>query len=415
MSKDNAGVVDHLFRHHYGKMVSTLVRIFGLPNLEMIEDAVQDTFVNAMLKWRAGVPENPEGWLTKAAKNRVIDLIRKIKADQNRVLKMEHGSDVIAINELFLDHQIEDSQLRMIFTACHPKLNPKDQIAFALKTIAGFSDKEIAVALLLKQETVKKRLSRARKTIVEESISFSIPDAVEMNSRLGLVHEVLYLIFNEGFHSTKKDMLVRSDLCGEAIRLCTMLLKKEHYRSADGYALFALFCLHAARLETKVLDNSILVDLKNQDRSKWQQPLITIGKDALRKAMNYENFSTYHFEAVIAAEHVIAPSFESTNWENILKYRQILHDNNPTDYSAMNLAIVYLQLKQPEKCIAILENIQPSNLEKRAYLFYGIKAEYFIYLDNKPQAIHYLELAIENVSNLSEKAYLEKKKADLGK
>ena len=148
-------IVDHLFRHQYGKMVSILTRIFGLSNIEIIEDAVQDTFTKAILKWRNQVPPNPEAWLTKAARNRAIDLLRQIKAEQTRFTKINSGASAIYLNDLFLDHEIEDSQLRMIFVACHPQLDSKEQIAFALKTISGFSTMEIAAALLTKEETIK--------------------------------------------------------------------------------------------------------------------------------------------------------------------------------------------------------------------------------------------------------------------
>jgi len=205
-------VIDHLFRHQFGKMVSILCRIFGLAHLETIEDAIQDTFIKASISWREGLPENPEAWLTKAAKNRTIDLFRQLKSEKERSQFFNNGTSSIALEELFLEQEIADSQLRMIFTACHPCLDPRDQIAFALKSIAGFSQKEIAAALLLKNETIKKRLSRARATIRKKEVVFEIPQGKELEIRRIRVLEVLYLIFNEGFHSSKKEMLVRKDL-----------------------------------------------------------------------------------------------------------------------------------------------------------------------------------------------------------
>ena len=406
------GVVDHLFRHHQGKMISTLTRIYGLSNLEMIEDAIQDTFISAMIHWKNGIPDNPEGWLTTASKNRAIDLLRKVKAEDNRILKLQNGPAVISLNDMFLPDQIEDNQLRMIFTACHPKLNPKDQIAFALKTIAGFSDKEIGTALLLKYETVKKRLARARKTIQEQGITFDIPGKKEIAQRIQEVHQVLYLIFNEGFQSTKKDQVVRKDLCGEAIRLCTLLLKKENLRSGEGYALFGLFCFHAARLDAKV-EGEIIIDLKNQDRSKWEKNLIAIGHDAMNKSMQYDSISRYYVEAAIAAEHTSASSFEETNWNRILEFHYLLHENNPSDYSAMNISIVLIQLGRVKEANSFLDLIDPKKLENRAYLYYGIKAEYFIQIQDFVQANIYFNLALENVTNESEKKYIENKKSNL--
>ncbi len=388
-------------------MVSILTRIFGLSHLETIEDAVQDTFAKAILTWREQIPDNPEAWLTRAAKNRAIDLLRKIKADQDRVDKLGGGPSKIAFDNLFMNHEIEDSQLRMIFTACHPSLNPKDQIAFALKTIAGFSTKEIASALLPKEATIKKRLTRARQVINEQSISFVLPNQRELPKRLERVVEVIYLIFNEGFHSNRKDLLIRQDLCGEAIRLCKMILKKEHLRFGSAYALFALMCFQAARLESKVNEQNDIVDLKNQDRSKWYVPLILLGHEAMEKAVEgQQEFSTYHYEAAIAAVHLKAESFESTNWDKILMWSERLDELQPTPLTATNTAIVLLQLKQFHEAYELLNNIDPSKLEQRAYLYYGTMAEYYAKIGSNQEARIHIDKAAELVNNESERRYL---------
>jgi len=163
--------------------------IFGLAHLETIEDAIQDTFAKASISWRKGIPDNPEAWLTKAAKNRTIDLFRQLKSEKERSHYFKNGASSIAFSELFLEHEIADSQLRMIFTACHPSLDSRDQIAFALKSIAGFSQKEIAAALLLKDETIKKRLTRARATIRKEEIVFEIPQGKELAKRASILQK----------------------------------------------------------------------------------------------------------------------------------------------------------------------------------------------------------------------------------
>ena len=406
-------IVDHLFRHQYGKMVSILTRIFGLSNIEIIEDAVQDTFTKAILKWRNQVPPNPEAWLTKAAKNRAIDLLRQIEAEQNRFDKINSGASAIYLNELFLDHEIEDNQLRMIFVACHPKLAAKEQIAFALKTISGFSTREIAAALLTKQETIKKRLSRARNKISSQSIPFDFPDQHEMPKRLTRVMEVLYLTFNEGFHSNNKENLIRKDLCGEAIRLCQLLLKKENLRSSKLYALFGLMCFHAARLESKVNVNNEIIDLKNQDRTKWFAPLIILGNDAMNKATATSEFSSYHFEAAIAGEHVRAQSFEQTDWRKILGWYKKLAELQPSEVARLNMAIVYIQLGELARAREILDRINIIELGQRVYLFYGCLAEYHKRKDNIAEARLCLDEAIVKVSNELERTYLINKREGL--
>lgn len=403
-------IVDHLFRHQYGKMVAILANIFGLTHLEMIEDAIQDTFIKATLQWRKGLPENPEGWLMKAAKNRVIDLIRQIQAEKNRYTKITSGAAAIHLNELFLDHEIQDSQLRMIFVACHPALSPEEQIAFALKTISGFSMKEIASALLLKDETIKKRLARARKAIVRQNLQLSYPEPQEVNERLSGVLQTIYLIFNEGYHSTKNDQLINKDLCGEALRLCRLLLSKENFRSGSVYALFALLCFHSSRLESKINAAHEIVDLEHQDRSKWYLPLIVLGNDALRKAMEYEDRSAYHFEAAIAAEHVRAIRFEQTDWDRILALYQQLHDIQPTASTLLSMATIQLQRGALEAAKALLDNISQAKLARRDYLLQGCYAEYYLKSGNEKQAIDEIEKAIHSCSNELEKEYLTKKK-----
>jgi len=394
-------------------MVSILTRIFGLSHLEMVEDAVQDTFLNALNAWKNKAPENPKAWLTKAAKNRAIDLLRKMDAEEKRIQKIDIESDSLELDNLFLDHEIADSQLRMIFTACHPKLKAKDQIAFALKTIAGFSSKEIASALLLKEETIKKRLSRARIVIKEQNISFEFPSKNELSTRLDRVHEVLYLIFNEGFHSGRKDMLIRKELCGEAMRLCKMILEKELFRSDNGYALFALMCFHSARLDSKVNKNNEIVDLKNQDRDLWYTPLINLGYDAMSKSISGDNLSSYHLESAIAAEHVGAKNFKETKWKNILKYYEQLNHIQPSAFNILNMSMVQLMLGEEKKAYQLLESINVKDLEQRAYLYYGTKAEYYIKMGKLEKASNEIELALSLVKNNAERNYLMKKKNDL--
>ena len=406
-------VVDHLFRHQYGKMVATLIRVFGLSNIETIEDAVQDTFIKATLQWRNQIPENPEAWLVKVAKNRTIDLLRSIQAKKNQFQKITSGSTSIQLNDLFLDHEIEDSQLRMIFVACHPSLKPKEQIAFALKTISGFSSKEIAAALLIKEETIKKRLSRARKTIIENNVQFDFPSAKEVHKRLDRVMKVIYLTFNEGFHSTHKTKLVRKDLCGEAIRLSKLLLKKEKFRSGNLYALFALMCFHASRLESKTNAADEIVSIKQQDRSQWYFPLIKIGNDAMNKAMEYDDVSKYHYEAAIAAEHLKAKTFEDTDWNTILKWYTQLYQLQPNAFTQLNMAIVNLQLNQFKTTYQLLASITIEDLEQRAYLYYGCYAEYYAKKNDTVLAISYLDKAILKTNNNLEKDYLKKRRVEL--
>ncbi len=406
-------LIDHLFRHHSGKMVSVLTRIFGLKHLDIVEDAVQDTFIKASLSWRKQQPKNPEAWLTQAAKNRVLDIFRKLKTEQKHLPNINQGTDAIAINELFLDTEIEDAQLRMIFTACHPKLDPRDRISFALKTVSGFSIKEIASALLTKEDTIKKRLSRARKAIQTSDIKFKIPQGKALASRLESVMEVLYLIFNEGFHSNKKETIVRKELCTEALRLSQMLLRNVLTRTPDTYALCALMCFHASRIESKTNADNELLDLKHQDRSKWYFPLVQLGNSMMHKAVETDEFSCYHYEAAIAAEHLKARKFADTNWKKILHWYQCLHTLQPMPSHLLTMAVVCLQTKDFKLAYRYLEQINPEDFGQRSYLYYGTLADFYDATSKPKKALHYINLALGHVSNDLENAYLKKKKHDL--
>lgn len=404
--------VDHLFRHQYGKMVAILSKIFGLSNLNLIEDAIQDTFLQAALKWRDQQPDNPEAWLTQAAKNRTIDLIRQINAQKERHDKLVHGAAAIEISDYFLAHEVEDSQLRMIFVACHPIFTTDEQIAFALKTISGFSLKEIAAALLQKEETIKKRLSRARKKIQEANITLEYPGANEIKSRTAAVLQIIYLIFNEGFQSTKKDQLINKDLCGEALRLCKLLLIKENFRTGSLYSLFALLCFHASRLDAKIESNEI-IDLKNQDRSKWHLPLIILGNDALNKANEYKDYSLYHLEAAIAAEHVRAIRFENTNWPRIIALYDEMYSIMPSTNFKLSKAIALIQIDKLDEAKLLLDEVDEDTMPHRKHLVHGAFAEYYIKTKEYDLASRELDHAIENCSNELERNYLLKKKASL--
>jgi len=403
--------IDHLFRHHSGKMVSVLTRIFGLQHLDIIEDAVQDTFIKASITWRKQKPEHPEAWLTKAAKNRVLDIFRTLKSQKNNLPNITQGTDAIAINELFLDAEIEDAQLRMIFTACHPKLDPRDRISFALKTVSGFSIKEIASALLTKEETIKKRLLRARKAIKKANLQFNIPQGKTLQERLDSVMEVLYLIFNEGFHSNSKDQLIRTELCGEALRLCKLLLKHKQTQLPESYALFALMCFHSARLEAKKSANNEVLDLKQQDRTLWHFPLIQLGNTMMHKAVETEVFSCYHYEAAIAAEHLQAETFENTNWTKILHWYNELYELQPMPSHLLTMAVICIQTKNYKTADTYFKQLQPEDLEQRAYLYYAAKADYFAETNNYNEALVQLDMALKTVTNTLEKAYLLKKQS----
>ena len=413
---DQPELIDHLFRRSYAKHLAILVRLFGPSKLELLEDALQDTFAQAVHAWREQVPERPEAWLTTAAKHRAIDLLRRQTATQQRHQRASADRPLQAtVEAFFLDHEVADAQLRMIFTACHPALKPQDQIAFALKCVSGFSGSEIAAALLLKPETVKKRLTRARAVIQHTDLQFEVPTGAALRERLPRVLEVLYLIFNEGYHSASKDTVVRQELCSEAMRACQLLLQSSAVDAADGaiHALLALMCFHASRLEAKVTSDGELVDLKRQDRTKWHMPLAYRGHSLMSLAVQTDSFSVYHYEAAIAAEHLRARSFAETNWTQIAVWYERLRVVAPSPMTDLSLAIVYIQNGNARKSRALMENLSPAVLASRGYLLLGCWAEWHKQFGQVEDARACLQEALAVVVNAQERAYLLKKLAAL--
>ncbi len=413
MSKDTtAGLVDHLFRHQYGKLVAGLSRAFGLNQLELIEDCIQDTFLQASIKWRVKAPENPEAWLSLAARNRAIDLLRQGKARESRERAIQSKLTPDTLNDYFLDHEVEDSQLRMIFVACHPSFSREEQIAFALKTVSGFSMREIASALAIKEESIKKRLSRARKKIKSEGIVLGYPAPAQIKDRMAGVLQIIYLIFNEGFQSVKSDSLLDQELCGEALRLAKLLLIKQEFRSGAVYALFSLMCFHSSRLESR-MESGVMVDLKNQDRSKWHMPLILMGNKALETAMSYTDRSSYLWEAAIAAEHVRAIKFENTDWNAILDYYDRILESMDSVHILLSKIVALLHAGKLDTAKMLLDDIVPAGLNQRLYLLYGTYAEYYIFREQFDKAVAYLNKALENCAHKAEQEYIRNKRSSL--
>jgi RNA polymerase sigma factor (sigma-70 family) len=219
---------DHLFRRESGRMVAALTRIFGVHNLALAEDVVQDAFCRALEVWKfRGAPENPSAWLMATAKNRALDVLRRERTartfapDLGRLVESE-WTLAATVEEVFEPGAIRDEELRMMFSCCHPRLAESGQVALILQLVCGFGIAEIAGAFLLPAETIKKRLQRSRKVLAGSKNLFDIGDARRFPARLAAVQRALYLLFNEGYHGASSQSAVRADLCRDAMRLAAM-------------------------------------------------------------------------------------------------------------------------------------------------------------------------------------------------
>jgi RNA polymerase sigma factor (sigma-70 family) len=408
-------LADHLFRHEAGKMVAVLTRIFGFHNLDLAEDVVQEAFGKALKDWRFKIPDNPSGWLVQTAKNKAIDIVRRQRYQRDfanetsLLLKSEYTAAPI-IENLFMEHEIQDSQLRLIFACCHPTLSEADQIALTLKTCSGFSIQEIASALLSNNESIKKRLQRARSFITDNKIQFDIPTGNELKKRLDTVLHTIYLIFNNGYNSSTREELIRKDLCEEAMRLVLLLTQNRFTSNPKCHALFSLLSLLASRFDARLDEEGEIVLLEDQDRRKWNQELIDIGLQFLEKSVGGDELSEYHLEAAIVAEHTTAPSFMETNWERILTLYDLLVQMNPSPVVLLNRAIVLSKIENPHKAIeAILRIPRVDELIQSQYLFSATLGELYSELGQQEEAKRLLGRAILLTHSSPEKKLLKKK------
>jgi RNA polymerase sigma factor (sigma-70 family) len=346
---------DHLFRHEAGRMVAALTRVFGVHNLALAEDVVQDALCRALEVWKfSGVPENPAAWLMATAKNRALDVLRRERTartyapELGRLLETEWTLAPV-VEDLFGAHAIKDDQLRMIFSCCHPRLPEEAQVALVLNILCGFGVSEIASAFLSTDAAIEKRISRAKKVLAASKSLFDLADANDFSTRLSAVHRALYLLFNEGYHGACAESAVRVELCREAMRVGALLIEHPLASTPATHALCALMCLHAARLPARVDAFGNLSSLFDQDRSRWDHELLAEGQRLLELSAAGSELSEYHVEAAIASVHGRARSAEDTRWGNIVSLYDTLMTIRPSPVVALNRAIAVAQHEGPER------------------------------------------------------------------
>src|SRR5262245_17140358 len=275
MSEPRA-LVEHYFRHEFGRLVAVLTRSLGVRQLVLVEDVVQGALVQALETWsRRGVPEDPGGWLFRTARNLAIDALRRERIHDRALPRLAEGAEREAsphedhVETHFAD-EIGDEPLRLLFVCCHEEVPAESRVAFALKTLCGFSTAEIARALLTTEANVQKRIERTRDRLRDLDVEFEAPAAPQLGARLDSVLSVIYLLFSQGCHATHADVPIRRDLCDAARRLARMLASPPVGDVPAVHALLALMCFHAARFDARTtLDGGIIL-FEEQDRSAWK-------------------------------------------------------------------------------------------------------------------------------------------------
>jgi RNA polymerase sigma-70 factor (ECF subfamily) len=408
-------MIDHLFRHEAGKLVAVLTRLFGPHNLELAEDVVQDTLLKALEHWKYhGTPDNPSAWLFTAARNKALDVLRRERNRKN--LNETADQSMITMPEaLVTDQPIEDEQLRMMFVCCHPAIPEEGQVALILKTLCGFSVAEVTKSFLTNEETITKRLYRARQVFREEKVAFAFPSPTELQQRLGNVLTAVYLIFTEGYQSTQHNSVVREDLIEESLRLGKMITEHPLTATPESNALMALLCFQTARLAARVDEAGNLLPLKDQDRSQWNQELIEQGNRFLNLASVGDTISAYHLQAAIAQEHCAAKRYEDTNWQRILHWYDWLLEIKPDGLIALNRLIAYAEVHGPQAALDTLMHHPEKEKLARYYLYPAVLGEWHLQLGHEQEARHYLEMAITATASRAEKQLLQNKLSRLSR
>ena len=374
-------LIPHLFRTEFRKITTVLCKLFGIEHIEIAEDLASETFLAALETWTyKGIPENPTAWLYTVAKNKARNYIKRNKLFSEKIaVSLIKSQSESQEPEIDLSNQnIEDSQLQMLFAICHPILSSEAQVGLSLRILCGLGIDEIANAFLTNKETINKRLLRAKEKLRNEKVAIEFPPASEIPVRLENVLRTIYLLFNEGYYSETQDIVLREDLCMEAMRLAYMLLNNEKTNTTPVNALLSLMCFHASRFPSRKSDNGEIILYQEQDEALWDQELISKGVYYLNLSSRGNLLTKYHLEASIAYWHTIKNDTEE-KWGNILQLYNHLLQLEYSPVAALNRTFALSKVKGKLVAITEAEKLKLTN----NHYYFTLLGELYRDLDTK--------------------------------
>jgi len=396
--------VARAFRDEWGQVVATLIRVIG--DWDLAEECAQDAFAAALERWpRDGIPHRPGAWLTTTARNRAIDRIRREAVGAAKLREVAAMVDDVVPDA---PEDVPDDRLRLMFTCCHPALALEARVALTLRTLAGLSTAEIARAFLVTEQTMQKRIGRAKQKIKNAAIPYRVPPAQLLPERTPSVLAVLYLLFNEGYSATAGADLVRRNLSAEAIRL-TQVLASLMPDEPEVAGLLALMLLHDARSIGRQGDDGLLIPLEEQDRSRWDTTKIAEGIEILEAALRRREPGPYQIQAAIAACHATAQNASDTDWPQITGLYAELTRFMPTPVVKLNQAVAIGMAEGPAAGLLLVDELVASGALAEYHLLPATRADLLRRADRLDEAAAAYREALAQATTEAERAFLRKR------
>jgi RNA polymerase sigma-70 factor (ECF subfamily) len=408
MSPDD---VEQIYRNDSRKVFATLIRLLG--DFDLAEEMTHEAFAAAMQQWpEQGVPDNPLAWLVSTGRFKAVDMLRRHarRRDLQPDLARRY-EEIESSNQQISEQEIEDDRLRLIFTCCHPSIDPKIQIPLTLREVCGLTTEEIARAFLTAPSTMAQRIVRGKAKIRNARIPFIVPSLSDLPARIDSVLVVIYLVFNEGYSASSGEGLTRVDLSDEAIRLARLLVELLPDPEANG--LLALLLLHESRREARMDAAGDIVLLEDQDRSRWSRDLIAEGQQLVEQALRSRRFGVYTIQAAISAVHSDANQASETDWGQIIALYDILLRADPSPIVELNRAVAVAMRDDVSAGLTIIDAILSRGELQDYYLAHSARGEFLRRLGMTVEAKAAFQLALSLTRQAPEQRFLRRKLASL--